>query len=234
MKQLIYPKSYLTVPITKGLKSIAYVETVKGVEKEIPPFQIRITCKDPNLDDTDISHLLKSISELELNIESPLKDRVNKIHHKLTGIKYHKMNFGKEEDKCIQEFEREYHADNLEFIIDNSILTFETEAFLFQFKSTLDLLTQIIRIVFKIKLVIVTYGAIGEDLIHILKNNTSKDLQIYAAKIIELINENKKWLADLIDMRDEVTHWSDLEGLSSFIHTRWDEKETIPTLLYPG
>ena len=33
-----------------------------------------------------------------------------------------------------------------------------------------------------------------------------------------IIEKNKYWIKDLVDMRDDVTRFSDLEGMSCFIH----------------
>ena len=51
--------------------------------------------------------------------------------------------------------------------------------------------------------------------------------------MIKLIENNEKWIADEIKMRDKVTHYSDLEGLSCFLHRAWNG-EKIAKIYYPS
>lgn len=48
----------------------------------------------------------------------------------------------------------------------------------------------------------------------------------------KIIEKNKYWIKDLVDMRDDVTHFSDLEGMSCFIHESVDERAAKAKIFY--
>ena len=57
-----------------------------------------------------------------------------------------------------------------------------------------------------------------DDVIKQLRNNCPALLGTYAEKIIKLIEDAQDvWLVELIKMRDEVTHYSRLEGFNCFM-----------------
>jgi hypothetical protein len=194
---------------------------------------MRVTFKDPNFDDSEISELLHPLSNLENNIKSKIKERSNRLHHKLSAIKFHKNNFIKEEDKEITKYKDYYQAENTEYIFDNNILIYETESFLFQIKSSLDILGQIIGIICKFN-DCTTYTDDGDIIIKRFENNCPKELKEIAPRFIELLKNNKQWLSEVISMRDQITHWSDLEGFLCFIHTAWEPGNDEAIIYYPS
>jgi hypothetical protein len=138
----IQPKEYFDIKVTKGLNSVEYFEhTIEGKRRINGRLAIRLKLKDPKFDDNDISNLLSPLAKIENNIYSFLKQRTNRLHHKLCGIKYHMNNFIVEEESRVREFNTSYQAENVEYIFDNNKLIYETEAFLFQIKSSLDVLS---------------------------------------------------------------------------------------------
>lgn len=48
-----------------------------------------------------------------------------------------------------------------------------------------------------------------------------------------VLEKHQKWIKDTIDMRDEVTHLSDIEGFSCFIHHVWEGGKTT-RISYPS
>jgi hypothetical protein len=96
----------------------------------------------------------------------------------------------------------------------------------------LDVFAQIVAYSFKFQ--IRSYGNHGDDLIRILKKESSKQVPKYAKKVIESIEKNKPWVKELVEMRDEVTHYSDLEGQSCFIIKKSDKKDIVATVYYPA
>lgn len=149
----------------------------------------------------------------------------------LRPLQYHSNSF--------KYFEREIEKDwktnivgniSMNKIINNPGLIYNLESFLFQSKSCLDVLAQLIAYSFKFR--ITSYGDNGNGLIQILKK-PSKNNPEYAKKMIAIIDKNKPWVKELVVMRDEVTHYSDLEGLSCFLIKRSEKKDIVATVYYP-
>jgi hypothetical protein len=61
-----------------------------------------------------------------------------------------------------------------------------------------------------------TYKTGGEVLLQNLKDNCPKDLQAKRDNLITIIESNKRWILHTVEMRDEVTHDSDLIGFECF------------------
>jgi hypothetical protein len=80
----------------------------------------------------------------------------------------------------------------------------EVEAFLFQAKSTLDLLCRVLAEATGIKAR--TFGPKGEKVTNALLRNVGKERQQRAADLIGLIEGDQGWLGRMVELRDEVTH----------------------------
>ncbi len=96
----------------------------------------------------------------------------------------------------------------------------------------MDVLAQIITYSFKVQ--ITSYADYGDDLIKILQKEPSKNYPLYASKVIDLIKQNRSWVKELVEMRVEVTHFSDLAGLSCFLIKKSEEGAKIATVFYPA
>jgi hypothetical protein len=85
----------------------------------------------------------------------------------------------------------------------------------FYSKSCLDVLYQLIRKAFKLP-----YGRTdrkgGEILVQSLMDNCPKDLQTKRENMVSIIESNKRWVLHTVEIRDEVTHDSDLIGFECF------------------
>ena len=114
-----------------------------------------------------------------------------------------------------------YTAENVHYVLENPTLIYNTESFLFQTKSCLDVLSQIIALAFKLS--VRTYKNNGDDIIKQIQNKPLTRFLNQCAKMIELIESNKPWITLAVKMRDQVTHYSDLIGLSCFRHRAYDE-----------
>ena len=68
----------------------------------------------------------------------------------------------------------------------------------------------------------------------ILQKEPSKNYPLYASKVIDLIKQNRSWVKELVEMRVEVTHFSDLAGLSCFLIKKSEEGAKIATVFYPA
>ncbi len=187
--------------------------------------------------DNEISTLLKPFTEVDWNEndrwQNRIKKRRDKLRHKLNAIKYHTYSF-KNYERAIEEEYKKYLVANttLNKIMEDPHLIHNTESFLFQSKSCLDVFAQAIVYCFKFETS--SYGNDGDNLISILKEVQSKGYSEYASNVIEIIQKNKPWVKELVKMRDEVTHYSDLEELSCFMNKKSKENDTIATIYYPA
>ena len=68
----------------------------------------------------------------------------------------------------------------------------------------------------------------GQTLINQVINNCPKQLKELAPRLIDIIEREKKWISDIIDMRNDVTHYSDLEGFSCFINRSTGQVDHSP------
>lgn len=131
------------------------------------------------------------------------------VMHKLMATKYHLENYKKIEEaqylQAKQQFKKNPHEtrEALELI-------FEIEAFLFQIKSSLDMLVKLLRPAIGDKVVKTkTYSDKGDDLINGLNQYKKKKgvNTVAVDNLIYLIEDHKKtWISKVITLRDELNH----------------------------
>jgi hypothetical protein len=187
----------------------------------IDEIQMRIRIK-PVYDERalDLGKHLESLSTAIKKGDVFLANRLYRLRHKLDGVKYHLDNFVANENGEITKLQRENHVPGgVDMLIEEPKILYEIEAFLFQTKSTLDVLAQLVAILFDLKSVN-TYSEGGANLTNSLKKNPPKNLKSIAEDLIPIVAKYRQWVLNIVDMRDEVTHYSELEGFSCFIiHT---------------
>jgi len=184
---------------------------------------VRIYGRDPKDIDETVSKMIKSVSSCinTLSLSSIVKQdfvkRINDVDHKLHAVKYHLNNYEQAESDKIKEFSKNYKPPaGAPMVIEEPRLIYEVEAFLFQTKSCLDVLSWVLKPVFGFPYC--SFGDKGDDIIKKLKNNCPAILATYAENIIKLIEDAQDaWLVELIRMRVQVTHYSSLEGFNCFI-----------------
>lgn len=168
--------------------------------------------------------------------DSQLSQKLNDCTHKLHGVKYHLETIQKEVTKRVEEFQKDYSAGSgVSTEIKNPRLVYETEAFLYQVKSSLDLLVQALgsRIpplvsmkTFKRKNIDGVEHA-GGAVINALSSNGFP-------KLAELFEKHRcQWIQKLVEMRDTVTHYSQLKGFHCFIEEPFLGKGQI-TIHFPS
>jgi hypothetical protein len=159
--------------------------------------------------------------------------RFSRLKHKLMALLYHVSNYRYAEDYEIKNFKDkgEVRRSDAHFEYKQPQLVYEIESFLFQVKSCMDIIGNLIGIIFGWK-DIKRYEKGGETFIIKSKNNCPKHLQIYSKCLIEFITKHKLWANNLISMRDQVTHFSNLEGLCCFI-THFTKRDTKAKVFYP-
>lgn len=144
------------------------------------------------------------------------------IMHKLNATKYHLNNYKKIEDMQYQKTKQLLKKGQINQ--DEQLgLIFELEAFLYQIKSSLDMLAKLLIPIIGERIIHTqTYGDNGEKLIKGLEQYKKKSgVNIEAVdNLIKLMRDDKEaWIKVVVDARDKLNH---IEGLKdySFKHIR--------------
>jgi hypothetical protein len=176
----------------------------------------------------------KEIDELFRNIRkdsSTFGRELNVCQHKLYAVRYHMDNFVSEEQSQVQKFKEDYTPPSgVQMNRKNPVLIYEMESFLFQVKSSLDVLAvRFLNKLFGLKL-----GSFGtEKVIDTLKKSENKIGRQKVNKLKSVIEKNKDWLEEINEMRVQVTHYSDLEGFLCFLLMPFKGEEEC-TIYYPS
>ena len=174
--------------------------------------------------------------DLKNHIDATLtiQNRINKLQHKLESLKYHIQRCSKQEKEYEDGFKDKYVNSIVGIEEIDPIFVFETESFLFQIKSALDIIAQIIGIAYRITQVH-TYAEDGRDLIDKLKKSSAhRDYQEQKEEMINIIKSNENWIKQLVFMRDLITHFSDLIGFKSITHKAAFDENEYATICYPS
>lgn len=166
--------------------------------------------------------LLPGIPALKPETVDGVTKTVGIVGVKLSALRYHVKRFEELQNQRKAEIEAD---ERMKAIVKQGLLVaekemiFEFEAFMFQVKSTLDMLVKLFIPVFgEKKTDVSTYGKNGEKVItHLeqLKRNKKKRLAPGRVDLlIQLIREAKDpWVKPLIAMRDTVSHHSAQIGI---------------------
>ncbi len=198
----------------------------------------RIYSRDPKDIDETVSQMIKSVSSamdtltLSNDDKQDFVKRIDNIDHKLHAVKYHLNNYEQAESDKVKELSKNYKPPaGVQMVIEEPRLIYEVEAFLFQTKSCLDVLSWVLKPAFGFSYC--SFGDKGDDTIKQLKNNCPAKLATCAEKIIRLIEDAQDaWLVELIKMRDQVTHYSRLEGFNCFMEDPYTG-DGITNIHYP-
>jgi len=198
----------------------------------------RLHTKDPNDMDAKIHRITQSvISNINALGLSDARKReltscIHDIDHKLHAVKYHLDNYEQAESAKIGGFSHNYKPPaGAQMINEEPRLIYEVEAFLFQVKSCLDILSRVLKPAFGFNYC--SFGDKGDDVIKQLSNNCPASLRTQAERITKLVEGAQDvWLVEVIQMRDAVTHYSRLEGFDCFIEDPY-VGGGIATIHYP-
>ena len=172
---------------------------------------MRLTLQPTEETTEEIDRLFKDVMEL-----TQLGCQVGVCRHKLYAVRYHKENFISEEQKKIEEIRKNYMPPDVQMTTEDAVLIYEMESFLFQVKSSLDVLaTSVLD-----KLLDPHLGRFGVDekVKEILRDNKRKLGEKKVNKLVSVIEKSTAWLEELNDMRVEITHYSNLEGFMCFLN----------------
>jgi hypothetical protein len=199
---------------------------------------VQLHTRDPKDIDAAIDKIARStvnkINALTLcdATKRDLIDCIHDIDHKLHAVRYHLDNYEQAEGAKVGEFGHNYKPPaGAQMIKEEPALIYEVEAFLFQVKSCLDILAGVLKPALGFNYC--SFGDKGDDVIRQLRNNCPASLRAHAEKIAKLVEDAQDaWLVEVIKMRDEVTHYSRLEGFSCFIQDPY-LGGCIATIHYP-
>lgn len=131
------------------------------------------------------------------------------VMHKLTDTKYHFENYKRLENEQYNHAKRQFKRNPHE-TREAIELIFEIEAFLFQVKSSLDMLVKLLRPILGDGVVKTkTYSKKGDDLINGLKQYKKNKNAIVEVvdMLIRLIEDHKLlWIQKVVELRDELNH----------------------------
>jgi hypothetical protein len=111
-------------------------------------------------------------------------------------------------------------------------LIYEIEALLFQIKSALDILVQIIAMTFNLN-GLNSYSISDKGNKIVKKLGEFKKYDVLRSELANRLQYADKWIRDVIDMRDEVTHISNLQGFMCFVEKAWEGGE-YAQISYPS
>lgn len=183
----------------------------------------QIYCKAPKDIDEKIRKIIEpmlhdiSTSSISDAVKKDLQERIRNVDHKLHAVKYHLNNYEQAEGDKIEEFRKNYKPPTgAQEIIEEPRLIYEVEAFLFQVKSCLDVLSRVLEPVFSFSHCL--FEDEGDKVINRLKNSCPAELAPYGERIIRLIEDSQQaWIVELVEMRVQITHYSNLKGFDCFI-----------------
>ena len=181
----------------------------------------KIIVSKPEDSDQRIDSLISNVIDISKALNNKtLKNKLIVCRHKLYAVRYHLSTLKTEIKERVEDFKKNHSAGSgVALERENPRLIYETEAFLFQIKSSLDLLTQALGCVIRPLKGMHTFShkdvdgvrCAGGNVINALKKNNCEKL----SSLFEL--HIKKWIQELVKMRDDVTHYSHLRGFNCFI-----------------
>ncbi|MBA7645141.1 hypothetical protein ES703_52894 [subsurface metagenome] len=195
-----------------------------------------IRVSKPEDSDKRIGSLISRVLDTSKALNNKtLENKLIVCRHKLHAVRYHLSTLKTEIKERVEDFEKNHSAGSgVAFELENPRLIYETEAFLFQVKSSLDLLTQALGCVIPPLMSMKTFkskniGGVnhaGGKVIYALKNNNAEEL----GDLFE--QHRKKWIQELVKMRNDVTHFTNLQGFNCFIEEPYMGGKQV-TVHYP-
>jgi len=192
----------------------------------------------PTLQEALSENFIKKLSN-ELNLRDGLYMKIEDCRHKAEAAGYC-LGLIKQEIQLQPTVEEIKNYSTMiankmcaEAELQNEVLIFETEAFLFQIKSNLDILIQAMKYVYPY--LDENKGKDGESFLirnrdpeKLITNKMRKHNDVNMAEYFE--KQVSEWIGELIEMRNTITHRSGLKGFASFIFESKTEKIVEPTM----
>jgi hypothetical protein len=203
------------VPESRRPKPIVtHLEKYKDEWVERPGLlAVRLVTGDPGDIDVELTalrsrwgNLLQSHS-VPYRVSHAVTSRLNDIQHKLRGVRYHRENFDRHETDMELQFSTAAPPTGAEMEQKVPGLVFEVEGFLYQTKSALDMLAQVLRDA-GFQSVGESFGDHGERILGQLQA-PPKSCRQEAQTLIEIVTKAQTtWIDQVISMRDHIAHRS--------------------------
>lgn len=171
----------------------------------------------------EIDSLFEKISKVASDKSAhQILKKLDDCKHKLYAVKFHLKQIVQEIKERVAEFERNYSAaSGAAFEIANHVLIYETEAFLFQVKSNLDLMVQVMGHVIPSLKSFRTFSHSGAHGTPEYAAGGKVIKQLRASGEIDMANlfdaHRTSWIEEMTIMRDTITHYSGLRGFHCFV-----------------
>jgi hypothetical protein len=186
--------------------------------------------------DEEITSIIDPLYELSsLKQNRRLSEKLVDSRHKLHAVRYHLHTLEREIVERVREFEKSHSAGSgIAQELENPRLVYETEAFLFQVKSSIDILTQTLGCVvpplrsthtFRSKKIDGMEQAGGNVIDALLKNGFEEIGNLFES-------HRTQWIQELVEMRDTITHYSRLRHFHCFIEEPYMGGNKV-TIHYP-
>ncbi len=216
--------SFRVKPVNTPEVITTHVERIDGKWVEKPGMLVAIigvTAKE-NIDENIENSFAEIWKNGALASNPKLQTKIHDCQHKLYAVRFHLQAIKGEIDKQYNDFQKNYKAGSgVSFEQKNPILIYETESFLFQVKSNLDLIVQALGHVVPSLKSFHTFAHSGNPgkpdylaggkVIRELGKASERELQ----NIFE--NSRKTWIQEMTIWRDTITHYSQLKKFTCFI-----------------
>lgn len=167
-----------------------------------------------------------------------LKGKADDCRHKAVAVRYSLALIEQEISVCPTAEDLKNYSEMIahkmcpEAEIKNEVLINETESFLFQVKSNLDILVQLLKHIYPyldqkkgIDKESLNFGRIdGTNTTDLMKNNGDVEMADFFGK------EISEWIEELNEMRNTITHRSGLPGFTSFVFKSDTEEVVKPKM----
>jgi hypothetical protein len=169
---------------------------------------------DPNCLDDKIERLFIGATNIaEQQKRKKLKSKLQDCKHKMYAARYHLTILLSEIQHQVEEYQKQqaqkWGVDREHF---NPVLIYETEAFLFQVRSNLDLIIQALR---EVVPCLEPYDGASKDAVNALSCSDEKKLAEYFR------SEYDHWIKKLKHWRDTITHYSGLKEFRCFVEEHY-------------
>lgn len=192
-------------------------------------------------DEKDVASEINDIvcimhSCLNQPLDNKIMEKFDNCRRKLYAVRYHKMAIENEIAQRVIEFKRNYNAGSgVKFETENDTLIYNTEAFLLQVKSSLDLLVHGLDNFYPELRSHRTFKHTGEGENYRAGGKIIDDLLKRGRQgIADLFETNRRdWIQEMTRMRDKITHYSRLKGFKCFVEEPYTGEATVK-IHYPS
>ena len=148
-----------------------------------------------------------------------LVERVRDCQHKCRAADYHFRVLRAEIEQQVERYAKEHKGQSgAGFMIRNEVLLYETEAFLFQAKGAVDMLIRALSPVIPSLNAFDSFRGKRE----VAGGAVLDALRDVEPGLFDLLERARcDWIQELKELRDQVTHVSELEGLTHFVENQY-------------